>query len=127
MSFFGKTIQTDIFGDYHAPKIGVTVTGLPAGAHIDLDALQAFCDLRAPGQNAWSTPRREADRVIYTLAGPEIAVATTKAYSAQLIVTYLIAIQAAFVRKAITEEKYGMLIGELFTIPAKISSEPASL
>ena len=35
--------------------------------------------------------------------------------------TYLIAIQAAFVRKAITEEKYGMLIGELFTIPAKIS------
>ncbi|MBO7353642.1 MAG: glutamine--fructose-6-phosphate transaminase (isomerizing) [Lachnospiraceae bacterium] len=68
-----------------------------------------------------STIAREADRVIYTLAGPEIAVATTKAYSAQLIVTYLIAIQAAFVRKAITEEKYGMLIGELFTIPAKIS------
>ncbi|MBP5661837.1 MAG: chorismate synthase, partial [Clostridia bacterium] len=64
MSFFGKTIQTDIFGESHAPKIGVTVTGLPAGAHIDLDALQAFCDLRAPGQNAWSTPRREADRVI---------------------------------------------------------------
>jgi glucosamine--fructose-6-phosphate aminotransferase (isomerizing) len=68
-----------------------------------------------------STIAREADRVIYTLAGPEIAVATTKAYSAQLIVSYLIAMQAALVRKTITEEKYGMLIGELFTIPAKIS------
>ncbi|MCR5427556.1 MAG: glutamine--fructose-6-phosphate transaminase (isomerizing) [Lachnospiraceae bacterium] len=68
-----------------------------------------------------STIAREADRVIYTLAGPEIAVATTKAYSAQLIVTYLIAMQAALVRNTITEEKYGMLIGELFTIPAKIS------
>ena len=64
---------------------------------------------------------RDADNVFYTLAGPEISVATTKAYSAQLIVTYLIAMQGALVRNTITEEKYGMLIGELFTIPAKIS------
>ncbi len=67
-----------------------------------------------------SSIAREADQVIYTLAGPEIAVATTKAYSAQLIVTYLIAMQAGRARGVLNEEKYGVLIDELFTVPAKI-------
>ena len=67
-----------------------------------------------------SSIAREADNVLYTLAGPEIAVATTKAYSAQLIAGYLLAIQFALVRNDITEEYYSQLIAELRTIPQKI-------
>ena len=67
-----------------------------------------------------SSIAREADNVFYTLAGPEIAVATTKAYSAQLIAGYLLAVQFALIRKEITEEYYEKLIKELYTIPQKI-------
>ena len=67
-----------------------------------------------------STIAREADHVLYTMAGPEIAVATTKAYSAQLIAMYVLAIQLAFVRGKITEEKVSYYISELYTIPDKI-------
>ena len=56
-----------------------------------------------------STIAREADNVFYTMAGPEIAVATTKAYSAQLIAGYVLAIQFAKVRGTIDEEKYQYL------------------
>ena len=51
-----------------------------------------------------SSIAREADNVFYTLAGPEISVATTKAYSTQLIASYALAIQFAKVRGTITEE-----------------------
>ena len=68
-----------------------------------------------------STIAREADNVFYTLAGPEIAVATTKAYSAQLVACYLLAIQFARVRGTIDEQKCSELIAELTTIPDKIS------
>jgi glucosamine--fructose-6-phosphate aminotransferase (isomerizing) len=67
-----------------------------------------------------SSIAREADNVFYTLAGPEIAVATTKAYSTQLIATYLLATQFGFVRGQLDETKYGELIAELQTIPDKI-------
>ena len=67
-----------------------------------------------------SSIAREADHVFYTLAGPEIAVATTKAYSAQLIVAYALAIQYAFIRGAIDEERYLGMIAELQTLPAKM-------
>ncbi len=67
-----------------------------------------------------SSIAREADCVFYTLAGPEIAVATTKAYSTQLIASYLLAIQFGFVRGEIDEEKYGELIVELESLPQKI-------
>lgn len=63
---------------------------------------------------------READNVLYTLAGPEIAVATTKAYSTQLIAGYLLAIQFALVRGTIDEQRYGELVEELMTLPDKI-------
>ncbi|MBR1663382.1 MAG: glutamine--fructose-6-phosphate transaminase (isomerizing) [Ruminococcus sp.] len=63
---------------------------------------------------------READSCFYTLAGPEIAVATTKAYSCQLIAGYCLAIQFAKVRGTISDEKYSELIEELKTIPGKI-------
>ena len=58
--------------------------------------------------------------MFYTLAGPEIAVATTKAYSTQLIAGYLLAMQFALVRNEITEDYYSKLIAELKTIPQKI-------
>ena len=67
-----------------------------------------------------SSIAREADNVFYTLAGPEISVATTKAYSTQLIAAYTLAIQFAKVRGEITEEQYTGYIKELQTLPDKI-------
>ena len=67
-----------------------------------------------------SSIAREADNVFYTLAGPEISVATTKAYSTQLIASYLLAIQFAKVREEIRQEQYDGLIAELQTLPEKI-------
>ena len=67
-----------------------------------------------------SSIAREADNVFYTLAGPEIAVATTKAYSAQLIAGYMLSIEFARVRGEITEKQYTGYITELQTIPDKI-------
>ncbi|MBR6336548.1 MAG: glutamine--fructose-6-phosphate transaminase (isomerizing) [Ruminococcus sp.] len=64
---------------------------------------------------------READSCFYTLAGPEIAVATTKAYSCQLIAGYLLAIQFAKIRGTITDEQYSFYISELKSIPDKIT------
>ena len=67
-----------------------------------------------------SSIAREADHVFYTLAGPEISVATTKAYSTQLMAVYAMALQFAIVREKITEEQYEKYIAELQTIPEKI-------
>ncbi len=67
-----------------------------------------------------SSIAREADAALYTKAGPEISVATTKAYSAQLIVAYLVAVQLAFVRGTIDGDRYKKLIAQLQTIPAEI-------
>ena len=67
-----------------------------------------------------SSIAREADNVFYTLAGPEISVATTKAYSCQLVASYLLAMQFAKVRDEITEERYNELIADIVTIPEKI-------
>ena len=67
-----------------------------------------------------SSIAREADNVFYTLAGPEISVATTKAYSTQLIASYLLAIQFAKVREEMTQEQCDGLIAELQTLPEKI-------
>ncbi len=67
-----------------------------------------------------SSIAREADHVFYTLAGPEIAVATTKAYSTQLIASYLLAMQFAFVRELLTPERYAAMLDELQTLPKKM-------
>ena len=67
-----------------------------------------------------SSIAREADNVFYTLAGPEISVATTKAYSTQMMASYVLAIQFALVREQITEEQYTGYIKELETLPEKI-------
>ncbi len=67
-----------------------------------------------------SSIAREADHVIYTLAGPEISVATTKAYSCQLVVMDLLALDMALSKKVITEEEGQRLIGELEKLPRKM-------
>ena len=67
-----------------------------------------------------SSIAREADNVMYTWAGPEIAVATTKAYSAQLIALYLLAIKFACVRKTIDEKTYQELLKDLKKLPDQI-------
>ena len=66
-----------------------------------------------------SSIAREADNVFYTMAGPEIAVATTKAYSTQLIAVYCLALQFALVRGKMDEKRYSTLLEELQTIPEK--------
>lgn len=67
-----------------------------------------------------STIAREADHVFYTLAGPEIAVATTKAYSTQLIASYVLALEFARVRGILDEAGYEQMLTELQTLPAKM-------
>ena len=67
-----------------------------------------------------SSIAREADNVFYTLAGPEISVATTKAYSCQLVAAYLLALQFSKARGEITEERFRQLTDEINTIPEKI-------
>ena len=67
-----------------------------------------------------SSIAREGDYTLYTYAGPEISVATTKAYSTQLIAMYLIAIEAAKAKGKIDEVRYGELLAEMETLPSKI-------
>lgn len=67
-----------------------------------------------------SSIARESDYVCYTMAGPEIAVATTKAYSTQLVMSYILAIKFGQVKGLVSDEKAGEMIRELQTLPAKI-------
>jgi len=67
-----------------------------------------------------SSIAREADNVIYTWAGPEIAVATTKAYSTQLIAEYLLAMKFAHVRGQIDDKELTVLVKELEKLPQQI-------
>ena len=67
-----------------------------------------------------SSIAREADMVIYTHAGPEIAVASTKAYMVQLAVMYLLAFEMAFARGRISEDKCRQLTSELIAMPEVI-------
>ena len=91
------------------------------------DSLAALRETKAQGIRTLgivnvvgSSIAREADKVFYTLAGPEISVATTKAYSTQLMASYILAIQFAKVKNTITEEQYENYITELQAIPEKI-------
>ena len=68
-----------------------------------------------------SSIAREADHVLYTLAGPEIAVATTKAYSAQLCALYAFAVELAFVKGKLDEKRYASLRRDLLSLPEKMA------
>ena len=67
-----------------------------------------------------STVSREADEVIYTWAGPEIAVASTKAYTTQLMCLYLLALKSAHLRNTVSPEQYKMLLKGLASVPEKV-------
>ena len=91
------------------------------------DTLAALREAKAQGVKTMaivnvvgSTIAREADHVIYTYAGPEIAVATTKAYSTQLIVGYLLALKLAEARGTVEPKELERLLNELRTLPGKI-------
>lgn len=60
-STYGENLHLTIFGQSHSPAIGMTLEGIPAGEQIDFEALQRFLERRAPGRNAYSTARKEAD------------------------------------------------------------------
>ena len=88
------------------------------------DSLAALRDAKAHGVKVLgivnvvgSSISREADSVMYTWAGPEIAVATTKAYSSQLIALYLLAMNFAQERGTVSEEEIGELIKDLIKLP----------
>lgn len=92
------------------------------------DSLAALREAKAKGIRTLaivnvvgSSIAREADNVFYTLAGPEIAVATTKAYSTQLIACYTLALQFAYVRQELEESEYSRMIAEMQALPDKIS------
>ena len=61
-STYGENLKLSIFGQSHGAGIGMVLDGIPAGLAVDADKLQEFLNRRAPGQNDWSTPRREEDR-----------------------------------------------------------------
>ena len=60
-STYGENLKLSIFGQSHGPAIGMTLDGIPAGLPVDTEKLQTFLNRRAPGQNNWSTPRKEED------------------------------------------------------------------
>lgn len=60
-SYYGKNVRVSVFGQSHSKAIGVTVDGLPAGKKVDMEKLQEFLNRRAPGNNEYSTARKEAD------------------------------------------------------------------
>ena len=90
-----------------------------------LAALRAAKDQGAPTlavvNVVGSSIAREADHVLYTLAGPEIAVATTKAYSAQLCALYAFAVELAFVKGKLDEKRYAALLRDLLSLPEKMA------
>ena len=61
-SSYGNNIRLTIFGQSHSKGIGMTLEGIPAGKKIDLEKLDRFMERRAPGRNAYSTSRKEADK-----------------------------------------------------------------
>lgn len=61
-STYGENLKLSIFGQSHSSAIGMVLDGIPAGLPVDTDRLQAFLNRRAPGQNDYSTPRKEEDR-----------------------------------------------------------------
>lgn len=93
------------------------------------DSLAALRDAKAHGSKVLaivnvvgSSIAREADAVLYTWAGPEISVATTKAYSCQLAAFYLLAMKFAQIRKCITQERFRTLLDALRLLPDQVES-----
>lgn len=95
---------------------GETADSLAALRHAKAHGIKVLGIVNVVG----SSIAREADSVMYTWAGPEIAVATTKAYSAQLIALYLLAMKFAYVREKIDDNELQSMIADLEKLPAQI-------
>ena len=65
MKYIGENLRLDVFGASHGKEIGMRLDGFPAGERVDGEALAAFLRRRAPGRDAWSSPRRERDEVVF--------------------------------------------------------------
>lgn len=96
---------------------GETADTLAALREAKEKGVQVLAIVNAEG----SSIAREADAVLYTYAGPEISVATTKGYSTQLIMLYLLAIELAYFGEQISSTEYENLYTELEGLPRKIS------
>ena len=83
-SSFGQTLRVTVWGESHAPSVGVAVSGFPAGYRVDKDALAAFMSRRAPGRDAFSTARREDDIPEFT-SGVENGVTTGGEIKAEIV------------------------------------------
>lgn len=82
-SMYGENLKLSIFGQSHAPAIGMTLDGIPAGLPVDTQQLQVFLNRRAPGQNNYSTTRRETDM-------PEFLCGVVEGYTCGAPITALI-------------------------------------
>lgn len=122
-------VRVDIASEFRYRKLDLDKNGLViiiSQSGETADSLAALREAKRQGVKTMaivnvvaSSIAREADYVLYTLAGPEISVATTKAFSTQLIVCYLLAIELAYLRKHINKNKYVELINELKTLSSK--------
>lgn len=123
-------VEVDVASEfrYRAPIIDKkTLVIIISQSGETADTLEALREAKAVGAHTLSivnvvgsTIASESDDVLYTWAGPEISVATTKAYSTQLVMMYLIAIKMALVRETISSKRSKELIDELELIPEKI-------
>ena len=113
---------------YRDPAVDSTTLLIPISQSGEtMDTLMALRYAKANGARVFSvcntngsTIPRESDAVLYTHAGPEIAVASTKAFATQLIAMYLIALHLGRVRGAISEEFYAQLGAEIADLPDKV-------
>ena len=64
MFTYGNRLRVQVFGQSHSAGMGVVIDGFPAGIHVDTEGLAAFMERRAPGRNAFSTARKEPDKVV---------------------------------------------------------------
>ncbi len=128
----GISVETDLASEfrYRNPRLmknSLVVIISQSGETADsLAALRLAREQRVPVLSivnvVGSSIARESDYVLYTYAGPEISVATTKAYSAQLAVVYLLAVQCAGVQGVLSKERYGELIRELLALPSQMET-----
>ena len=124
-------VRVELASEFRYRKLlldGNTLTIVISQSGETADSLAALREAKAQGSRTLaivnvvgSTIAREADNVFYTLAGPEIAVATTKAYSAQLMAIYTLALQFSLVRGKISEERYRGYIEDLKALPDKMN------
>lgn len=82
----GKVLKLEVYGESHAPKIGMRLEGFPAGLKIDFDSLKSFMERRAPGRDEFSTPRREPDEPQF-IAGVKDGVTTGGTIEAVIVNT----------------------------------------